>query len=356
MPKLKTIFAGKNVDRGPTTRCPDCGYHHDSAAGLCDVCLVGQAGTSSPVRPEPLTAIQSLIERCDDAIYIPDVQFVNGQAHVALPTTPAEAPHSPGELPTEAGEPTAPRPRRDISKGACVICLLPDIADVNIALHAGTSTNALVAQYGHSSSTWSRHRRRCLGLPMLSKEESGRKSHVARPPRPRQCCLCVHPERATIDTQLRAGQTLTSLAAQHGYSDNTYSSHRRVCLGMPRQPGRRPGVIAPLPVSQACAFAGCGQAFRPRRGRQRYCSVSCATRAQKPWQDATEARQAVAVSPVVVIGVSFVTQVAAQVAALEQQIAGEVAEIAARQAQLDLKSEQARHLRAFLLLTEEATP
>jgi hypothetical protein len=200
----------------------------------------------------------------------------------------------------------------------------------------------MVITYGFSTSTWSHHRRTCLRLPALSKEECGRKAAQIRPKRAPKCCVCAHPDRATIDAELRAGRPLTQISDQYGFSDNTYSHHRRACLGLPRKPGRRKGDV-PLPDTEVCANLSCGQPFHPRRSRHRFCSIRCGVLAQKRMARTAVARTAV----------PFTQHVQAQLEKITQNVQGKTAQIEGLMLEKTCLEAQAAHLREVLRLMGE---
>lgn len=151
------------LDKRPSTRCPTCQYFHAGMPGTqCPTCQEGREPT--PLWGEPTQETLSALD-------------------ASRPETPEQAEEAQGLLvraPYELHLPARPLPARQTR---CVLCAHPDHTVFDAALRSKTSTTILAAQYGHSTSTWSKHRKKCLGLPTPSHvERAQRAPRRQRPP------------------------------------------------------------------------------------------------------------------------------------------------------------------------------
>lgn len=216
------------VEKPPTVRCPECGYWWPSEdpAALCESCQAAPP-------PTPAT-----LEPCDDY----------DDADDALSLGPDEPrPPSPQERARAAGSSEAVHPTL---RHACVLCRHPAHEAIAAALQDGIPFSRLLQHYGGSRSSWSTHRRHCLGMAPLTSQERGAKSVRYRAPRAVVCCICRHVDRAAIDALIQQGASMANLARQYNISDQSFAKHRSRCLGVPAP--KRNGASPPGPPS----FAG----------------------------------------------------------------------------------------------------
>jgi hypothetical protein len=76
----------------------------------------------------------------------------------------------------------------------------------------------------------------------------------------RQCSICLHPNRASIDRRLAANETVRGLAKELGVPKSTLARHKNLCAGLKaptieesREPTRGTIALATLPSKETMA-------------------------------------------------------------------------------------------------------
>ncbi len=76
----------------------------------------------------------------------------------------------------------------------------------------------------------------------------------------RQCSICLHPNRASIDRRLAANETVRGLAKELGVPKSTLQRHKSLCAGLKaptieesREPTRGTIALATLPSKEVMA-------------------------------------------------------------------------------------------------------
>ena len=171
-------------------------------------------------------------------------------------------PPTPSKDPTPASEPLPVAREQHKTATGCVLCRHADAATFDSLLHEGTSMEDLSERYGHSTSTWSRHRRLHLGLPKIdhvTRAMKGARMRIAQQQaQPRSCAVCKHQEAERINTLLREGVPGTQLQRRYGISNSVFSRHRLTCLGLSPLLAKRPLPAPSAPIAIVHESTGMG--------------------------------------------------------------------------------------------------